>query len=70
MGYKTPMDSPDASPIIELIEAFRRSKAMFAAVSLGIFDSLERKPGDLGLSPRNCTWNPNLSKDCWTLASA
>jgi acetylserotonin N-methyltransferase len=41
------MDSPDASPIIELIEAFRRSKAMFAAVSLGIFDSLERKPADL-----------------------
>jgi len=40
------MDLPDSAPVIELIEAFRRSKAMFAAVSLGIFDILERKPAD------------------------
>src|SRR5713226_2401745 len=38
---------PDPSPVIELIESFRRSKAMFAAVSLGIFDLLERAPGNL-----------------------
>ena len=38
------MDLPDPSPVTELIEAFRRSKAMFAAVSLGIFDALEPKP--------------------------
>ena len=38
---------PDASPVIELIESFRRSKAMFAAVSLGIFDVLERAPVNL-----------------------
>lgn len=37
----------DSSPVIELIEAFRRSKVMFAAVSLGVFDSLHRAPGDL-----------------------
>lgn len=41
------MDLPDPSPVIELIEAFRRSKAMFAVVSLGIFDILERTPSDL-----------------------
>jgi acetylserotonin N-methyltransferase len=35
---------PDSNPIIDLIEAFPRSKAMFAAVSLGVFDLLERKP--------------------------
>jgi len=35
---------PDPSPVIELIEAFRRSKAMFAAVSLGVFDVLEDGP--------------------------
>jgi len=29
---------PDPAPILELIEAFRRSKAMFAATALGIFD--------------------------------
>ncbi len=31
---------PEARPVLELIEAFRRSKAMFAAVALGIFDIL------------------------------
>ncbi len=39
-----PASPPDSSPIIDLIEAFRRSKAMFAAVSLGIFDTVEREP--------------------------
>lgn len=34
----------DSSPVIDLIEAFRRSKAMFAAVSLGLFDTLEDAP--------------------------
>ena len=37
---------PDVFPVIELIEAFRRSKAMFAAVSLGVFDRLEEAPAD------------------------
>lgn len=32
----------DPAPILDLIEAFRRSKTMFAAVSLGIFDG--RRP--------------------------
>jgi acetylserotonin N-methyltransferase len=35
---------PDSSPVINLIEAFRGSKAMFAAVSLGVFDTVERGP--------------------------
>jgi acetylserotonin N-methyltransferase len=38
------MDLPDPSPVLELIEGFRRSKAMFAAVSLGVFDALEHGP--------------------------
>jgi len=37
------MSLPDSAPIIELIEAFRRSKTMFAAVSLGIFDRLHQQ---------------------------
>jgi acetylserotonin O-methyltransferase len=37
----------DPSRVLELIEAFRRSKAMFAAVSLGVFDLLEQAPGSL-----------------------
>ncbi len=36
---------PDAAPVLTLIDAFRSSKAMFVAVSLGVFDSLERGPG-------------------------
>lgn len=38
---------PDPAPILDLIEAFRRSKTMFAAVSLGVFDSLATAPKDL-----------------------
>jgi acetylserotonin O-methyltransferase len=36
-------DSTQADPavVLDLLESFRRSKTMFAAVSLGIFDSLE-----------------------------
>jgi acetylserotonin N-methyltransferase len=40
------MALPDASPILQLIEDFRRSKTMFAAVSLGAFDALERTPSN------------------------
>src|SRR5580700_8809474 len=34
----------DPSPILDLIEAFRRSKTMFAALELGVFDG-ERPVG-------------------------
>jgi acetylserotonin O-methyltransferase len=34
----------DPQPIIELIYAFRRSKTLFAAVSLGVFDRLRQGP--------------------------
>src|ERR1700737_346033 len=37
-----PMDSvPDPKPVLELLDAFRCSKALFAAVALGVFDHLE-----------------------------
>lgn len=46
--YKARMDLPNSSvpnsaQIIDLIEAFRRSKVMFTAVSLGVFDLLDGK---------------------------
>jgi acetylserotonin O-methyltransferase len=47
MDLLEPSVVPDSSPIIELIEAFRRSKAMFAAVSLGIFDLLHQRPDNV-----------------------
>jgi acetylserotonin N-methyltransferase len=31
---------PDPTPVLELLQAFRKSKTMFAAVELGIFDAL------------------------------
>ena len=38
------MNLPDPAPIADLIEAFRRSKTMFAATSLGVFDLLAAGP--------------------------
>ncbi len=38
------MSPPDPTPVLELIDAFRRSKAMFAAVSLGVFEALRENP--------------------------
>lgn len=35
---------PDPSPVLDLLVAFRRSKTMFAAVSLGVFDALASGP--------------------------
>jgi len=32
---------PDAAPVLELLNAFRKSKVMFAASKLGVFDALE-----------------------------
>ncbi len=37
---------PNPAPVLDLIQAFRRSKTMFAAVSLGIFDRLGSGPAD------------------------
>jgi acetylserotonin N-methyltransferase len=38
------LSRPDPTVVLHLIEAFRRSKTMFTAVSLGVFDSLESRP--------------------------
>jgi acetylserotonin N-methyltransferase len=38
---------PDPAVVLDLLEAFRRSKTMFAAVSLGVFDALESGPRSL-----------------------
>lgn len=42
-----PEQAPDAAPILELIDAFRRSKTMFAATALGVFEALGEGPADL-----------------------
>jgi acetylserotonin O-methyltransferase len=42
------MTTPDPAPVLDLIEAFRHSKSMFAAVTLGVFDRLDEGPADAG----------------------
>jgi acetylserotonin N-methyltransferase len=49
---------PDPAPVLDLLEAFRRSQAMFAALDLGAFDRLAAGPAalpelarDLGADP-------------------
>jgi acetylserotonin N-methyltransferase len=51
---------PDPAPVLDLIESFRRSKAMFAAVSLGVFDRLAKTPASL----------PDLARDLGCHADA
>jgi acetylserotonin N-methyltransferase len=41
----------DPQPVIELIYAFRRSKTMFAAVELGVFDRLQQGPASAASFP-------------------
>lgn len=41
------MSLPDPAPVLDLIESFRQSKTMFAAVAMGVFDRLEDAPADL-----------------------
>jgi len=38
---------PDPAPVLDLLEAFRRSQAMFAALDLGVFDRLADGPAAL-----------------------
>jgi len=62
------LSKPDPNVVLHLLEAFRRSKTMFSAVSLGIFDSLESQPataatlaGELGV---NCDALERLLDAC------
>jgi acetylserotonin N-methyltransferase len=41
------ISTPDPGIVLDLIQAFRSSKAMFAAVSLGVFDALTSGPKPL-----------------------
>ena len=48
----------DPSVVLDLLEAFRHSKTMFAAVSLGVFDAL--KPGPMSLARLTKTLNVDM----------
>jgi acetylserotonin O-methyltransferase len=53
---------PDPSPILELLQAFRWSKTMFAAVSLGIFDALAAGPKSSAALAAELQLNPDALK--------
>lgn len=47
MSAPNPTDpAPDPAPVLELIDAFRRSKTMFTGVSMGVFEALHEGPAD------------------------
>ncbi len=55
--------TPDPTLVLDLLEAFRRSKTMFAAISLGVFDALEAGPQSLAdLAPRLQTSTDGLER--------
>jgi acetylserotonin N-methyltransferase len=56
------MSIPDPDPIIDLMEGFRRSKAMFAAVSLGVFDLLAESPLDAPAVAARLGTNPDATE--------
>lgn len=54
-----PVAHPDPSLVLDLLEAFRRSKTMFAAVSLGVFDALAVRSQDLSSLARQLECDPD-----------
>jgi acetylserotonin O-methyltransferase len=55
------MNLPDPEPILDLNEAFRRSKTMFAAVSLGVFDRLHESPATADVMAQHLNANPDAT---------
>jgi acetylserotonin N-methyltransferase len=53
------MSSPDPAIVLDLLEAFRRSKTMFAAVALGVFDTLAMGPKSLPDLAQQVQANPD-----------
>ena len=53
------LTTPDPSVVLDLLEAFRRSKVMFAAVSLGVFDALAVSPKSLSDLAQQIQVNPD-----------
>jgi acetylserotonin N-methyltransferase len=52
------MAKPDPTVVLDLLQAFRCSKVMFAAVSLGVFDALAVGPKTLQALARELKTNP------------
>ncbi|HXB74863.1 MAG TPA: class I SAM-dependent methyltransferase [Candidatus Acidoferrales bacterium] len=56
------MTPPDPAPVIDLIQAFRRSKTMFTAASMGIFDLLHDAPAAAAEVAARLAANPDATE--------
>jgi acetylserotonin N-methyltransferase len=62
-GIAEDISVPDPAVILDLVEAFRRSKTLFAAVSLGVFDALSGTSKELAtLSSELATSSDGLER--------
>ncbi|MFO0876020.1 MAG: methyltransferase [Gemmataceae bacterium] len=52
------MTHPDPTPVLELMNAFRKSGVLFAGVSLGVFDQLATGPAELATLARRISAAP------------
>lgn len=50
--------APDPAVVLDLLEAFRRSKTMFAGIDLGVFDALAQEPATAGALAERLTLHP------------
>jgi acetylserotonin N-methyltransferase len=53
---------PDPTPVIDLIQAFRRSKTMFTAAAMGIFDFLHEAPAGAAAVAAHLSANPDATE--------
>lgn len=56
------MTLPDPTIVVDLIQGFRRSKTMFTAVSLGIFDLLHEAPASSAAVAEHLATNPDATE--------
>jgi len=55
-------DVVDPTPVLQSLDGFRRSKAMFAALELGIFERLHRGPAKADVLARELSLNPDAAE--------
>lgn len=55
-------DAPDPAPVLDSLDGFRRSKAMFAALELGVFERLAKGPASLDVLSRDLALNPDAAE--------
>jgi len=55
-------DAVDPAPVLQSLDGFRRSKTMFAALELGIFERLDRGPAKADVLARELSLNPDAAE--------